>query len=145
MLFTEDDVFYVCSLIEFVSRITNNHRADIIVKLGEDGIKHQLDAASVNHCLSFEQVADELIEQYGITKGNFDTISNCKYKIPTETSIGRIYQGLVSSCKNKDTVRSLIDVFCSFISDKISEFSTGLYYCNPDYLRCSYEAGELLD
>lgn len=39
----------------------------------------------------------------------------------------------------------LLNIFGSFISDKISDFRTDVYYQNPSYLKCSYEAGYLLD
>lgn len=55
----EDNVFYVCTMIEYVARITNNHRKNIILFLTKKGVEHQLKVADVNHCLSFEQVADE--------------------------------------------------------------------------------------
>ncbi len=35
-------------------------------------------------------------------------------------------------------VQELIKIFSSFISDKISDFKTDLYYQNPDYLEWSY-------
>ena len=34
-------------------------------------------------------------------------------------------------------MQELINIFSSFISDKISEFNTDLYYQNPDYLVCN--------
>ena len=42
-------------------------------------------------------------------------------------------------------VDELLKIFSSFISDKISDFQTDIYYQNPGYLECSYEAGYLLD
>lgn len=57
----KDDLFYVCSLIEFVGRKTKNQRRIVVNALGEKGIKKQLDDAQVNHCLIFEQVADEVV------------------------------------------------------------------------------------
>ena len=61
-----DDLFYVCSMIEFVARETHNKTKDIVAKLSDKELAHQLKAAGVNHCLSFEQVCDEWIEEYGI-------------------------------------------------------------------------------
>ena len=78
-----NDYFYVCSLIEYIARETKNKRGVIASALGLDGLEKQLHDAEVNHCLSFEQVSDELIEQYQIPIGNFDTISDCKYTIPS--------------------------------------------------------------
>ena len=108
-------------------------------------MERQLRLAEVNHCLSFEQVSDELIEDYNISDGTFDTVAECCYTVPSFTSIGRLYQGLVlSTMKNDDAAQAILDVFSSFISDEISDFDTDLYYQNPDYIECSYKEGKLL-
>lgn len=102
--------------------------------------------AEVNHCLSFEQVSDELIDQYNISKGDFDTITECKYTVPGFQDIGKLYCIMIEDCAEEGKeVEELIDIFSSFISDKISDFQTDLYYQNPGYLECSYRAGCLLD
>lgn len=142
----KDDLFYVCSLIEFIGRETKNKRGVIVNKLGEKGVKKQLQDAQVNHSLSFEQVSDELSQQYAIPIGTFDMISDCKYKIPSITAIGRVYQELVLDCAEEGCeVPELIKIFNSFISDEISNFSTNVYYSNPSYLKYSYKEGKLLD
>ena len=141
----KDDIYYVCTMIEFVARATKNRRKDVIARLSKRNIEHQLKVAEVNHCLSFEQVSDEWIEQYEIKTGNANEIDNCRYAIPSATSIGRVYQQLVLAImKGEDVAQAIMDVFTSFISDEISNFNTNVYYSNPDYLRCSYEAGFLL-
>lgn len=56
----KNDMFYVCSLIEFTARRTKNRRRVIVEALGKKGIEKQLHDAEVNHCLSFEQVSDEI-------------------------------------------------------------------------------------
>lgn len=61
-----NDYFYVCALIEYIARETKNHRGDIVKAIGEEGIKKLLYDAEVNHCLSFEQVSDEVISYYQI-------------------------------------------------------------------------------
>ena len=141
----KDDVFYVCTLIEYIARETRNHRKNVIAYFDKDDLNRQLRLAEVNHCLSFEQVAGELIEEYNILTGNFDTVSECKYTVPSITSIGRVYQMLVLSiCKDDDVEQAMIDVFTSFICDEISDFNYNVYYSNPDYIRCSYLDGRLL-
>ena len=140
-----DDIYYVCSLIEFIARKTKNHRQDVIRHFSKADVERQLRLAEVNHCLSFEQVADELIEDYGISDGDFDTVKECRYDVPSFLSIGMLYQELVlSTMKNEDAAQSIIDVFSSFISDEISDFNSNVYYTNPDYLRCSYLEGKML-
>ncbi len=141
----KDDIYYVCTMIEFVARATNNRRKDVVKRLSKKNIEHQLRVAEVNHCLSFQQVSDEWIEQYGISTGDFNTIKECKYTIPSVNSIGRVYQQLVlATAKVNEEAQAIIDVFSSFISDEISNFNSNVYYSNPDYLKCSYEEGFLL-
>lgn len=141
----KDDIYYVCSLIEFIARKTKNHRQDVIRHFSKVDVERQLRLAEVNHCLSFEQVADELIEDYGVSDGDFDTVKECRYDVPSFLSIGMLYQELVlSTMKNEDAAQGIIDVFSSFISDEISDFNSNVYYTNPDYLRCSYLEGKML-
>ena len=79
-------------------------------------MERQLRLAEVNHCLSFEQVSDELIEDYNISDGTFDTVVECRYTVPSFTSIGRLYQGVVlSTMKNDDAAQAILDVFLSLI------------------------------
>jgi hypothetical protein len=142
----KNDLFYVCSLIEFTARQTKNKRSVIVEALGKKGIEKQLHDAEVNHCLSFEQVSDEIIEYYKIPNGDFDTITGCKYKVPGYLDIGKLYSIMVLDCaKEGNIVDELIKIFSSFISEEISKFSTDLYYQNPSYLECSYKEGRLLD
>ena len=108
-------------------------------------MERQLRLAEVNHCLSFEQVSDELIEDYNISDGTFDTVAECRYTVHSFTSIGRLYQGVVlSAMKNDDAAQAILDVLSSFISDEISDFNSNVYYTNPDYIRCCYLEGEML-
>lgn len=141
----KNDIFYVCTLVEYIGRYTNNHRKYIVEKIGKEGLKHQLDYADINHCLSIKQVGEEVIEDFHIEFGTFDTISTCKYKVPSVTDIGKLYQRLVIDIQVNETWEEAIyKVFQSFISDEISDFNSSVYYRSPDYLKYSYLEGELL-
>ena len=59
----KDDLFYLCSLIEYIARKTKNHRGDVVKMIGKEELNNLYKLASVNHCLSFEQVSDEVIEK----------------------------------------------------------------------------------
>ena len=142
----QNDYFYVYALIEYIARETHNHRGDIVKAIGRKGIEKLLYDAEVNHCLSFEQVSDEVISYYKITNGEFDTISDCKYPVPSYLDIGKLYSIMIEDCAAPgEEVQELINIFSSFISDEISRFQTDLYYQNPDYIECSYREGKLLD
>lgn len=142
---TDNDLFYVCALIEYTARRTKNRRGVVASSLGVSGIKKQLRDASVNHCLSFEQVSDEIIETYSIPSGSFDTISGMKYSVPDFQSIGKLYAIIIQDlAEDGDLASVALNVFTSFLSDEISDFSTDLYYQNQSYLEESYKAGTLL-
>ncbi len=141
-----NDYFYVCSLIEYIARETKNHRGVVVEALGERGVRKQLEDAEVNHCLSFEQVSDEVIAHYRISRGDFDTITDCEYTIPSFMDIGKLYSIMIEDCAQPgQEVSELMKIFTSFISDKISNFRSDVYYQNPSYLECSYKEGYLLD
>ena len=140
----KDDIYYVCCLIEFIARQTKNHRGAVACAIGHDGIDRLLAHAEVNHCLPFEQVADEVVTEYGIPTGDFDTVQDCRYTVPGYLDIGRVYQTLVLDTMQDDAAQAILDVFTSFLSDEISNFNSSVYYSNPDYLRCSYLEGKLL-
>ncbi len=140
----KDNVFYVCTLIEYIARKTKNHRQDVVKHFTTNDILHQLEAAPMNHCLSLEQVSDEVIEDYHITEGTFDTVKECRYQVPSETAIGRVYQTLVLSLYADNYAQGILDVFASFISDEISDFNSNVYYSNPDYLKYSFQEGYML-
>ena len=141
-----NDYFYVCALIEYIGRETRNHRGDIVRAIGIKGIEKLLRDAEVNHCLSFEQVSDEVISYYGIEQGDFDTLSGGKYSVPSYLDIGKLYSIMVEDCAEPGKeAEELMKIFSSFISDAISNFNSDLYYQNPDYLEWSYREGKLLD
>ena len=45
----KNDLFYVCSLVEYVGRKTNNKRGDIVAAMDDDCLKHHLEYADINH------------------------------------------------------------------------------------------------
>ena len=143
----KNDLFYVCCLIEFIARKTKNRRSRIVQILDKEELARQLDIAEVNHCLSFEQVSDEIMEYFNIPEGDYDTVGLCKYGIPSVQAIGKVYQRLVISIisEQDNLVDILFKVFNSFISDEISDFNSSVYYSNPEDLKCSYLEGRLLD
>lgn len=88
-----NDYFYVCALIEYIARETQNHRGYIVKQIGKEGLEKLLYDVEINYCLSFEQVSDEVIEYYKIKNGNFDTISECKYSVPSYLDKGSYQAG----------------------------------------------------
>jgi len=142
----KNDLHYVCSLIEFIGRKTLQTNRKVVESLGEKELARQLWLADINHCLTFEEVAEELIESYHIPTGDFDRVSMCQYKVPSSIAIGSVYRNLIEDIYTEDSelVDLLYEVFTSFISDKISDFNSSMYYENPSYIKECYLSNEIV-
>lgn len=142
----DNDLFFTCSLIEYIARKTKNTKKLVVEKLGEENIKKIYDLAEVYHSENIEKVADEFIEKIDLEVGNYDNISNCKYKIPTYWEIGNVYKRLIIMIdSNKSNyVKTLVKVMSSWIIEKIDNYNSSMYYENPDYIYECYINNRLL-
>ena len=104
--------------------------------MSDEQILHELDVASVNHCLSFEQVCDEWIDTYHIENGKYDSVADCKYKVPSYTAIGKVYQRLILDTLTSENqlVQHIRKIFNSSSLMKLLGLIQMFYYSNPDYL-----------
>ena len=46
----DNDLFFTCSLIDYIARKTKNIRADIVNQLGKERLEKIYDLADVYHC-----------------------------------------------------------------------------------------------
>ncbi|MBF0648744.1 hypothetical protein IR083_07920 [Dysgonomonas sp. GY75] len=142
-----NDLFFVCSLIEYIGRKTKNHRNVVVNAIGKDKLKHIYNLADVYHSDNIERISDELITNYHINIGVFDNVADGKYSIPTYWDIGKVYKRLiVDICDKQDKkpIETLIEVYNTWLSRKIEDFNSSLYYESPEYLYESYLKGEAL-
>jgi len=142
----DNDLFFVCSLIEHIGRTTKNRRADVVSVLGKDVVARYLELADVYHCEPIENTAADLIEKRGITEGNFDNTAGSS-NVPTVFDIAKVYKRLIVNVAENSgatPVDALFGVYCSWISDKISDYGCSMFYENPEYLYLSYVEGEPL-
>ena len=136
-----DDVYYAATLVEFIGRHTMNKRGVIAKNVGLEGVRRIIDLADVNHCLSIERVSEETIERYGISMGGYDTITTCKYKVPSCNSIGAVYAKLATSVETdpQKYPEALYAVLTSELADKITNFNTAMYYTPSNALVHIYQ------
>ncbi len=142
----ENDLFYVCSLIEYIARKTKNTKKIVVEKLEKDNIKKIYELAEVYHCENIEKVSDEFIESANIKNGKYDTVSSCEYNIPTYWDIGKVYKRLIVMVNNNEEkyIETLIEVLSSWIIEKIDNYNSSMYYENPDYIYQCYIEGKVL-
>ncbi len=142
----ENDLFFTCSLIEYIARKTKNTKKYVVEKLGEQNIGKIYSLAEVYHCENIDKVSEEFIEKANIEIGDYDHIANCKYRVPTYFEIGRIYQRLILMVDNKkeNYIKTLIIVLTSWIIKKIDNYNSSMYYENPDYIYACYKEKKIL-
>ena len=142
----ENDLFFACSVIEYISRKTKNTKKIIIEKLGKENIKKIYELAEIYHSENIDKVADEFIQKCDIVNGEYDITENCKYRVPTFWEIGKVYQRLILKVNNNknDYIETLINVLSSWIIEKIDDYNSSMYYENPDYIYECYIEGKIL-
>lgn len=126
---------------------TKNHRNVVVNAIGKEKLLRIYELADVYHSENIDKVTDELIDGYHIETGVFDNVADAKYAIPTYWDIGKVYKRLIIELcdkQDKEPVEALIEVYNSWLSRKIEDFNSSLYFENPDYLYQSYIRGEVL-
>ena len=142
-----NDLFFTCSLIDYIARKTKNTRACVVNALGKERLEKIYDLADVYHSDSLDRVSDDFIREAGIGTGEFDNVADCGYTIPSHWDIGKVYKQLIkmaAQAENKGVIDTLTEVYNSFISPKIDDYNSSVYYENPSYIFESYREGRML-
>lgn len=143
----DNDLFYTCGLIEYIARKTKNVRSEVVKKLGKDRISKIYEFADVYHCENIDAVSDDFIEDAGIVSGKFDNVADCGYAVPSHWDIGKVYKRLIKMVAEDEKIEivdALIEVYNSFISPKIDDYNSSVYYENPNYIFECYREKEML-
>ena len=143
----DNDLFFTCSLIDYIARKTKNTRADVVNKLGSKRIKKIYALADVYHSDNIDRVSDDFIKEAGILQWNFDNVGDCGYTIPTHWDIGKVYKRLIKMVAEDEKISivdALFKVYNSFISAKIDDYNSSVYYENPSYIFECYRQNEML-
>lgn len=142
----ENDLFFTCSLIEYIARKTKNTKKEVVQRLGEEKISKIYNLAEVYHSENIEKVSDEFITSANIKIGQYDILSNCKYSIPTYWDVGKVYKRLILMVNHDENnyIKTLIEVLSSWIIEKIDDYNSSMYYENPNYIYECYIEGKIL-
>ena len=71
----------------------------------------------------------------------------CRYAIPTHWDIGKVYKRLIKQVaisEHIDVIDALMKVYSSFISPKIDDYNSSVYYENPSYIYECYSENKML-
>ena len=137
----DNNLFFTCSLIEYIARKTKNRRKDVVSALDKKNISKIYDLADIYHSDNINRVSDDFINAAEIQEGTFDNVAKCQYSIPSHWDIGKVYKRLIKSVaeyEKIDVIDALLKVYKSFLSDKIDDYNSSMYYENPSYLLACY-------
>jgi len=141
-----NDLFFTCSLIDYIGRKTKNHRADVVNQLGKERIAKIYELADVYHCDSIDRVSDDFIAEAEIQTGSFFNVEKARYTIPTHWEMGQIYRRLtqgIAKYENIGIIDALFKAYNSFVSEKIDDYNS-IFYCeNPQNILNAYIYGEI--
>jgi hypothetical protein len=137
-------LFYTCSLVEYIGRETNNRRIDVANALGKENTARIYEYSDVFHSDRIEAVSAAWRERCNIREGSFDNISVCRYRLPSCWDIGKVYCRLIQAIGG-DAVKTLFEVYSSWLAAKIDDYNIAVYYMPTEYLYESYKHGSLLD
>ena len=125
------DLFYTCSLIEYIGRKQKQKRETVVKLLGRETIRRIYRYADVFHCEPIAKTADDFIHICNIPVGAYDNLEKAKYEIPDYWTIGEVYERLIEDV-SEDSTEAIVDtimaVYSSWISDAISNYNTDFYY-----------------
>lgn len=143
----DNNLFYTCGLIEYIARKTKNTRADVVNRLGKDRINKIYELADVYHCDNLDKVSDEFASDANVLSGTFDNVAECRYSVPSHWDIGKVYRRLikmVAEYEKLDVIEALIKVYNSFLSPKIDDYNSSVYYESPSYIFECYKEKMIL-
>lgn len=154
----DNDLFFVCIMIERIARRTKNKPKDVVAMLGENELQDMYKFANVMHCENPLTIEDEFINENNIKQGNFNNLIVCRFHPPTEDAKGKTYMWLIMNtfdkeCNWKDyqtnteyrkeLIQHLIEVYNSEVADVIEDYNTTLYTESPIHLYRCYTTGNI--
>lgn len=141
-----NDLFFTCSLIDYISRKTKNKRSAVVNALGKASVAKIYELADVYHSDNIDTVSDSFIESAHIKEGAFDNVAAAKYAVPSHWDIGKVYKRLILGIaheKQIDVVDALFEAYNSFVSDKIDDYNSSFFYDAPQNILNAFLDGRI--
>ena len=140
-----NDLFYVCSLIEYIGRERKLRRAEVVSGLGEETIRRIFKYADTFHCEPIAKVSNDFITMCNLPISNFDNVATCRYEVPGYWDIGAVFARLIEDVRgDADLIAKLVEVYSSWMSDALSRFNSDLFYQSREYIAECYRAGHVI-
>ncbi len=135
---TENDLYFMCYIIERIARELHQKNKYVVNKIGYDELVKKISVANVLHCENPLKIVDEWINDYNLEHGDFDITAvdkNLADIIPTPTQMGKVYTRLILQTlgNEEDYVEGMVRVYNSPICEKIDNYNCSAFY-EPSYV-----------
>ncbi len=144
MMKNDSNLFFTCSLVEYIGRKQKLERSEVVSYLKVDTLKRIYKYSDVLHCEPIAKVADEFIQLCNIPEGHYDNVAKCKYTVPDYWTIGDVYSRLIEDMTDGDVITTLIEIYSSWIDKALSNYNTDLFYQTREYLSLCYREEEVV-
>ncbi len=139
-------LFFICSLIEQLGRDLHIPRGQVVAKLGPEDLRALFDHADVLHTEPLEKVADDVITEFSLSRGDYDNVAQARYSVPDVWTMGKVYARLIEDISNEESIlQTLIQVYSSWMDEALSDYNSSLYYQPRDYLAECFRQGGVID
>jgi len=144
---TENDVFFVCSMVERVARKLHCRNREVVNAMGSDGLYHELSCAAASHCENPEKIAAQWIADYSLRPGSFDVLKVNPLLVaapPTPTQMGGVYQRLVRDTRKdgESEQHGILRVYNDPLCERVDNYNASAYYEPSYYLAQAFEKGD---
>ena len=141
---TFENIFFMCYLVEKISRDTRNNKPYVVSKMDRDYVLHMCEYEDIYHSQNLDKVVFEECEQLGIKMGRNTRLTTAKYRIPTINAMAELYRRLIYKLEGEDIIDSFFKVMSSPMTDFIDDYNSSFYYENPDYIKDCILEGRLI-
>ncbi len=139
-------LFYVCSLVEEMARLSFNSNVDIVNLLGVKIIDEILKNAELLHNQNLQITAQEMLKKYSIKSSNY---SLEKYsEVPSSYTFADPVSKAILYIIEKDKIVETQAIICFYnspIMKLINNFDVEMHLSNVQYIYESYKAKRALE
>lgn len=139
-----NDLYYVCYLMESLARHLNRYQPDIFSEISLEKLKDLFRAADVHHCLPIEQVIEEIIDMCDLQSGDY--IYKERFEsVPPVRGIGGNLTRLVQMINHTDYMVTLYYIYRSQWFKDHCNYNTAMFYSREEFFIERLQAEGLLD
>ena len=135
---TYNDLCFVCYMIERTARRLKQPNQYVVNSMGKQELAERLSVANVQHAENPDAVAQQWIEDNGLTTGHTDVLnvdSDLVTSPPTALQMGKVYARLIEQTlsSDEDYADAILRVYNSPICKILDNYNGSAYY-EPSYV-----------